>query len=224
MVFAWNVDGSNHLYWVPPDGSGEVERLTTSDVSDVSTSVTPDGGMVLFARIDGNQREIWQVPLDGERTPTPLLQGEFARGNADVSPDGNWMAYRSDQSGQLEVYLQPYPGPGPTVPVSIGGGDLVTWSSDGSELFYRVDNRMMAVAVSPDGTVTTPTQLFEGNYFPNGPGVRARGGPGPRGTSPVFPRMNQSSQEMSRLLDSGVVPGCPLPAYVRLVNDGAPER
>ena len=66
--------------------------------------------------------------------PTPVLQGEFARGNADVSPDGNWMAYRSNQSGQSEIYLQPYPGPGPTVPVSIGGGDLKPgWSCKGSK-------------------------------------------------------------------------------------------
>ena len=82
------------------------------------------------------------------------------------------MAYRSDQSGQIEVYLQPYLGPGPTVPVSIGGGDLVTWSSDGSELFYRIENRMMAVGVNPDGTVSTPTQLFEGNYFAQPNGIR----------------------------------------------------
>ena len=166
------MEGSFDLYWVPADGSGEVERLTTSDVGDVPTSVTPDGRMALFIRIDNPQLEIWQVPLDGERTPTPVLQGEFARGNADVSPDGNWMAYRSDQSGQMEIYLQPYPGPGPTVPVSIGGGDLVTWSPDGSELFYRVDNRMMVVSVNADGTVSTPTQLFEGDYFAQLGGVR----------------------------------------------------
>ena len=41
--------------------------------------------------------------------------------SGDVSPDGHWLAYHSDQSGQREIYLQPYPGPGPTVPVSIGG-------------------------------------------------------------------------------------------------------
>ena len=127
VVFTYNPEGTNDLAWVPPDGSGEVELLTTSpDVGDVSTSVTPDGRAALFIRIDGAQREIWEVPLDGERTPTPVLQGEFQRGNADVSPDGKWMAYRSDQSGQMEIYLQPYPGPGPTVPVSIGGGDMAT--------------------------------------------------------------------------------------------------
>ena len=162
VVFTWNAEGSSNLYRIPADGSGEVEPLTMSDVSDVSTSVTPDGRAALFIRIDAGQREIWEVPLEGERTPTPVLQGEFQRGNADVSPDGRWMVYRSDQSGQMEIYLQPYPGPGPTVPVSIGGGDMATWSSDGSELFYRVENRMMGVRVNADGTVSTPTQYVRG--------------------------------------------------------------
>ena len=177
VVFAWNVGSPPDLYWVPVDGSGEVESLTTSDVGDVSMAVTPDGASALFARFSGNDREIWQVPLEGERTPTPVLQGEFMRSSADVSPDGNWLAYASDQSGQMEIYLQPYPGPGPTVPVSIGGGGAVTWSHDGSELFYRVDSRMMAVEVRPGGTVSTPTGLFSGDYISSGPARAYHVGP-----------------------------------------------
>ena len=133
LVFSWNREGPRDIYWVPADGSGEPERLTTSDTGDFPTSLTPDGRTVIYIKIGGGHREIWHVPLEGEPTPTPVVQGEFARGNAEVSPDGNWMVYRSDQSGQIEIYLQPYPGPGPTVPVSIGGGNHVTWSRDGSE-------------------------------------------------------------------------------------------
>ena len=166
VVFAWNVEGTNELYWVPPDGSGQAERLTTSAFTAAPTSVTPDGDTVLFTRIITSERyEIWEVPLDGEQTPRPVLQGEFIRGNAEVSPDGRWLAYRSNESGQMEIYLQPYPGPGPTVPVSIGGGDHVIWSHDGSELFYRLGTRVMAVSVTANGTVGTPTELFGGNYY-----------------------------------------------------------
>ncbi len=170
VVFDWDVAGTGDLHWVPADGSGEIERLVESEVKDVATSVTPDGRAVIFSRlVPGGGAEIWEVPLDGERTPIPLLQGEFSRGNGDVSPDGDWLAYRSDQSGQMEIYLQPYPGPGPTVPVSIGGGHSVTWSADGSELFYRGrGNRMMAVALNSDGftrRLGTPTELFQGSYL-----------------------------------------------------------
>ncbi len=39
-----------------------------------------------------------------------------------VSPNGRLLAYSSNRSGRMEVYLRPIPGPGPEVPVSIGGG------------------------------------------------------------------------------------------------------
>ena len=172
LVFLWTEAGNTpDIYWVPADGSGQLERLTTSETANAPTSLTPDGGTVVFVRVfDDGRREIWHVPIDGERMPTPVVQGEFARGNAEVSPDGRWLAYRSDQSGQMEVYLQPYPGPGPTVPVSIGGGNKVTWSADGSELFYRRGTSMMAVEVNADGTVSTPTKLFDGDFVMSGTG------------------------------------------------------
>ena len=170
LVFSWELEGPRDIYWVPADGSGDPERLTTSDTLDFPTSLTPDGRTVVFIKISPEQREIWHVPIEGERTPTPLVQGEFARGNAEVSSDGDWMAYRSDQSGQIEIYLQPYPGPGSTVPVSMGGGNHVTWSREGLELFYRQGTSMMVVDVSTDGTVSTPRELFDGNFVVSPPG------------------------------------------------------
>ena len=170
--------GTRNIYVVPADGSGMPERLTNSEDNDYPTSATPDGGTVMFTRVVGGlatpHREIWEVSLDGARTATPLLQGEFARGNAEYSPDGDWVVYRSDQSGGMEVYAQPYPGPGPVVPLSVGGGDAVTWSPDGTQLFYRLENRMMAVDVQTSGSLRTgpPVQLFEGPYFATPGAVR----------------------------------------------------
>ncbi len=171
IIFGWNKEPPTALFWIPADGSGEAERLTTPDagiVGDFPTSVSPDGQAVLFTRnLDGDTLELWQVPLDGERTPQPVVQGEFSRGNAALSPDGQWLAYRSNQSGAVEVYLQPYPGPGSVTPVSIGGGDSAVWSRDGRELFYRIGNRMMVVEVDTEPTVrvSPPEELWEEPYF-----------------------------------------------------------
>ena len=111
------------------------------------------------------------MPLEGERTPTPWLQGEFLRGSADISPDGRWMAYRSNESGEMEAYVEPYPGPGARVAVSSGGGQNVVWAPGGAELFYRrLDGQLMAVDMRDNGTVGTPTELFEGNYVSARPG------------------------------------------------------
>jgi serine/threonine-protein kinase len=172
VIFASNAAGGPfQIHSVRADGSGPPERLLAAEGinGDYPTSVTPDGRYVVFSRIFTlPHREVFQLPLQGEATPEPLLRGEFNRGNAEISPDGRWMVYRSDQSGQMEVYVQPYPGPGPTVPVSIGGGTSVTWSPDGRELIYRLDDRVMAVSFDASaGTprIGPPTELFRGSYY-----------------------------------------------------------
>jgi len=171
ILFATNVAGGPfQIHSVMADGSAAPEHLfgTEGIVGDYPTAVTPDGMHVIFSRlITGAHREILQLSLQGDPTPEMLLQGEFNRGNAEVSPDGRWLVYRSNQSGEMEVYVQPYPGPGPVVPVSIGGGTSVTWSPDGSELIYRLDDRMMVVPVEAVGEtvrIGRPTELFSGAY------------------------------------------------------------
>ena len=161
IVFAWNVGGGVfELYSVPADGSGAPEALSPGDVGpspglraqlvlpigDFPTGVTPDGRTLIFSRrFDAARLEVWERALDGDGAARPVIEGAFSRGSAEVSPDGNWLAYRSNQSGQNEVYVQPYPGPGPTLPVSIGGGRGPVWSADGSELYYRQDSDVMVV-------------------------------------------------------------------------------
>ena len=175
LAFAYNVGGEpNQIYTVMADGSSAAPELLfanegiVGNVGDYPTSVTPDGMHLIFSRIlTFSHRDILQLSLQGDPTLEPLLQGEFNQGNAQVSPDGLWLVYRSDQSGEMEVYLRPYPGPGPTVPVSIGGGTSATWSLDGSELIYRLDDRMMAVPVEAVGEtvrIGRPTELFRGRY------------------------------------------------------------
>jgi serine/threonine-protein kinase len=171
LLFATNVVGGPfQIHSVMADGSATPEHVLTREgiLGDYPTAVTPDGTQVIFSRmVTGAHREILQLSLQGEPTPQTLLQGEFNRGNAEVSPNGRWLVYRSDQSGEMEVYLQPYPGPGPVVPVSIGGGESVTWSPDGSELIYRLDDRMMVVSVITEGEtvrIGRPTELFRGTY------------------------------------------------------------
>ena len=178
VVFTWNQPpggGFWDLHVARADGSGEIRRVTTTaDVNEQPTSVTPDGRSILTVQLNSDgSRDVWAIPIDGEGEPAPVIRGGgFARGNATVSPNGNWLAYRSDQTGQMEIYLQPYPGPGQTVPVSVGGGDMVIWAAGGSELFYRRESAVMAVTVDRDGTVGTPTELFDMGHFTTPGGVR----------------------------------------------------
>jgi hypothetical protein len=62
--------------------------------------------------------------------------------------------------------VQPYPGLDGKFQISTGGGNEPQWSRDGRELFYRSENKMIAVAIATDGGFVAgkPRQLFEGNY------------------------------------------------------------
>ncbi|MHC4354572.1 MAG: hypothetical protein ACYS0H_17850, partial [Planctomycetota bacterium] len=81
--------------------------------------------------------------------------------------DGKWVAYASDESGRWEVYVEPYPGPGAKTMISTDGGHQPLWSRDGTRLFYRSDDKMMAVAVKtkPAFDVTDVRELFERRFL-----------------------------------------------------------
>ena len=82
------------------------------------------------------------------------------------SPDGRWVAYVSSESGDYEVYVQPFPGPGPRVQVSVGGGRVPVWSSNGRTLYYWRSSQVFAVDVQAGTTFVPgpPRLLFSANY------------------------------------------------------------
>ena len=126
--------------------------------------VSPDGKAVVFNELApgrlGESRDIWMLPFGGE--PTPLLTASFNERGAAFSPDGRILAYVSDESGQDEVFITPIPGPGAKLAVSASGGLQPVWSRDGSELFYRERNQLMAVRVDREPfSASAPEALFD---------------------------------------------------------------
>jgi serine/threonine-protein kinase len=75
-------------------------------------------------------------------------------------------ACKSEESGGEEVYVQAYSGPGGKWQISTEGGVEPVWARNGRELFYRTEDRMMAVEIrtQPAFSVGTPRLLFEGEY------------------------------------------------------------
>jgi Tol biopolymer transport system component len=62
--------------------------------------------------------------------------------------------------------VQRYPGGGNRIQVSNGGGEAPRWSHDGKELFYLTGDAMVALTVSPDGSIsTTPRRLFDRSAY-----------------------------------------------------------
>jgi Tol biopolymer transport system component len=154
--------GVLNLFWRPADGSGDDERLAKSDRIQIANSWSPDGTVLAFQEGGLADRDIWLL-TPGKGAPRPFLQTRFAEGGAQFTPDGRWIAYVSNESGSPNVYVRPYPGPGEKLQISSEGGGGPVWSRDGRELFYRLENRVLAVDMRSGSRLQpgSPRLLFE---------------------------------------------------------------
>lgn len=180
--------GVRNLYSQAADGTGTVDRLTTSANSQFPTSITPDGTLLVgFSRdaIKGGdtRRRAWLFPLAGPAgpargRPSPaasaarvepsapmLLEGAWP----EVSPNGRYLAYQSAESGRDEVYVRPFPEmDGGRWQLSTAGGTRAAWARSGRELFYLdATNTLTAVPVQTSGATFgagTPAKVFDAKY------------------------------------------------------------
>jgi len=176
IAFSSNKEGGTNIFWQLADGSGGLERLTTSDYTQTPHSWSPDGQLLAFQEINpSTQRDIGVLPMgdpsagSGQvRKAQQFLRTSFNDGAARFSPDGHWLAYVSDESGRFEIYVHPYSGPGGKSQISTEGGTEPVWNPNGRELFYRSGEKMMAVeiATQPGLALGKPRMLFEGQYMP----------------------------------------------------------
>jgi Tol biopolymer transport system component len=168
IAFQSNKEGPLNLFWQLADGSGGLERLTTSEYTQSPHSWSPDGKLIAFHEINPTTGyDIWVLRL-GDRKAQLFLRTPFNEGAARFSPDGHWLAYMSNESGRFEIYVQPYPGPGGKSQISTDGGTEPVWNPSGRELLYRSGDKMMAVdiATQPGFAASKPRLLFEGQYVP----------------------------------------------------------
>ena len=141
------------LFSKAADGTGEVQRLTTAETYQISSSWSSDGtAMVVVERDPQNGLfDIAVLAMDDERASETLIETEFNDVFPEISPDRQWIAYESNESGQREIYVRPFPNVDTGKwQVSRGGGRKPMWAPDGRELFYRrpADSAMMVAPIS----------------------------------------------------------------------------
>ena len=95
--------------------------------------------------------------------PARIVQSPGEQMHGNFSPDGRFIAYASNESGRFDVYVQSLQPPARKWPISVNGGYEPRWRSDGRELYYLADDRMlMAVPVSAgDVPFGVPRPLFQ---------------------------------------------------------------
>ena len=87
--------------------------------------------------------------------------------NPQISPDGRRIVFSSDSSGRLEIYIEPISPGGAPRQISVEGGTNPQWRSDGRELYFLSDRKLMAVDVSsgPGLTFKPPHELFHNPHL-----------------------------------------------------------
>lgn len=168
---AWTADGAGvsyayaredfDLYTKRADGTGEAVLNVSKPGNEWQPTWSADGETLLF----GHEGDIWALSGSGE--PSPVIDSPANENRHQLSPDGRYLAYTSDESGERDVYVTSFPETAQRWTISTDGGDQPVWSRDGRELFYRVDDKMMAVDVSttPELRASTPRELFRGSYY-----------------------------------------------------------
>ncbi len=170
LIFSANPDGTYRLYRARADGSGGREPLPDPHEGDeMPQSMSADGRWLLTRTSGADGRRSLQVrDLGGSEAPRVVVTAEDSLHSGALSSDAAWIAYDSNESGDWEVYAMPFLAEdGNKVAVSVGGGGMPHWSSDGRRLFYRSVTGVMVVDMPiVDGRLQpgVPRTLFEGDF------------------------------------------------------------
>jgi Tol biopolymer transport system component len=172
LIFFSNPKGKNAagVYRKAADGTGTADLLgVATDRMLLPWSLSKDGKTLAVTELLGTGNlDIGVVSTEGDRIRKSLLNNKaFAEMQPKISPNGQWMAYASNESGKTEIFVCPFPGiEKGRWQVSPSGGDSPLWSPDGSEIFYRKDDAVMAVSVETEPAFKSgkPKILFRGAY------------------------------------------------------------
>jgi serine/threonine-protein kinase len=190
IMFEARRSGLPGVYKQSADGTGTIDRLSTSPNPQWPTSITRDGTWlsgfelppkaaaadIFFLPMTGaaakptsNPAPLDQAPAVSRSPAEPLAERRFHGSMADFSPDGRYIAYQSEESGRSEIYIRPFPRvDNGRWQVSTAGGTRPVWARSGRELFYLdAANALTAVPVStsnPTISIGTPVKLFETGY------------------------------------------------------------
>ena len=163
---------------MPADGSGEPQRITSTNLVEFPNSASPHGDLAFMATEGpGSKWDIWTVRLGEPDSARPFLETRFDEHEPTFSPDGRWIAYVSDETGRNEVFVRSFPDSGAKWSVSSGAGTEPVWSPDGKKLYYRAPAELMVVTVEtrPSFSVSRPRAVLEDSFerFPGQPGFRS---------------------------------------------------
>ena len=65
IVFESNQTGNSDIWIANADGTGQQNLTRDSTVDDISPAASPNGKLIVFARVRGERSELWLMNADG---------------------------------------------------------------------------------------------------------------------------------------------------------------
>ncbi len=135
---------------------------------DYPGAVTPDNQtLVLLRNSPTTSFDLLVAPFSNPAQARPFAQTPAYEGGGRLSADGKWLVYVSNESGRNQVYVRSFPDGDRRLQVSTDGGTQPALSGNGTEIFYRNGDRMMAVelrATAAGVELSQPRMLFDRPY------------------------------------------------------------
>ena len=167
VVFYSELDGGG-LYSQAVDGTGTVQRLTTSRDSQVPYSWSIDERTLVFEQKRSDRTspgDIHALSLDGTGRVVPLVATAADDREPALSPNGKWLAYTAvDQNGISQVFVRPFPDvESNRWQISTDRGFAPLWAPDGRRLFFISRGEAIAVPIEiePAFRAGIPVKLFD---------------------------------------------------------------
>ena len=155
---SWTSDGDSLitvtrdglLTIMPADRSGAERELGTLKGWTGIRTLTVRGPWVAFGgtAASGAMVDLGVFRRDSAGAPRVYAASILADDDPAISPDGKWLAYDANDTGRSQVYVSALPQAAKRISVSEDGGIEPRWSRDGRVLYYRKDDRIMAVSVA----------------------------------------------------------------------------
>lgn len=142
------------IYTTPVDGRGDAEQLLLLNEFHWLVGWTPDGRTLVYGVMEparGNESLSSIMALTDGTTRRIVGPGSVWGGR--LSPDGGWLAYYTLASGRFQIYVIPFPEGRGRWLISEDGGRDPSWGPDGTQLYYRSGDRLMAARLDTSAGV-----------------------------------------------------------------------
>jgi Tol biopolymer transport system component len=179
IIFGSGREGNGGIYWKAANGTGEEEKLVSvPDKNLLPRCLSKDGKTLLVTETDRayTKSDIGIVSMEGDHGVKLLLKEPYLEMNPSISPDGKYMAYLSTEPGGTGIYVCSFPEVSKGKwQISGSDAEFARWSPDGRELYYNIEDAIMAVSVEtePSFKPGKTRELFRSNletgygYYPS---------------------------------------------------------